>query len=229
MDADRKVELLGEAVRRVEHGTLLERVVGTAAEKLGVSGVAAALMSDADGGGVVAASSHVGRDLLELAFELGEGPSRDAVRGDTEILVDDLARHGPGRWPIYTVSARELGVEAVYAFPARLGAMRIGSLVAHRDRAGSLDETQLADARAFAELCSTLLIDHQAGLDSSAVVATGWPNRAVIHQATGMLSSQLDVPLAAALARLRAHAWSEGRLLEDLARDVVERRLRIEP
>lgn len=229
MDSDRKVELLGEALRRVQQGTLVERVVGAAALMLGVSGVAATLMSDAEGGGVVAASSDVGRNLLELAFELGEGPSRDALRGDIEVLVDDLERDGAGRWPAFAAAAQELGVAAVYAFPSRIGAMRVGGLLAHRDRVGSLDSTQLVDARVFAELCSTLMIDHQAGLDSDAVVATGWPNRAVIHQATGMLAAQLDLSLPAALARLRAHAWTEGQLLEDVARDVMERRLRLDP
>lgn len=228
MDGDRKAELLGEALRRVEQGTVLERVVGAAAPMLGVTGIAAALMADGEGGGVVAASSDVSRSLVELAFGLGEGPNRDALSGDIEVLVDDLARDGAGRWPAFSVAAHELGVAAVYAFPSRLGAMRIGGLLAHRDRVGSLGNAELIDARVFAELCSTLMIDHQAGLDSDAVVATGWPNRAVIHQATGMLSAQLHMPLSACLARLRAYAWTEGKLLEDVARDVVERRLQLE-
>ncbi len=229
MEGDRQLQLLGEALRRVPDGTLLERVVGAAAPMLRVSGVAAALMSNGDGGGVVAASSDVGRALLELAFELGEGPSRDAFDGDVEVLVDDLAQDGTGRWPAFAAAAGDLRVAAVYAFPARLGAIRIGGLLVHHDRAGSMDDARLTDARVFAEVCSTLMIDTQAGLDSDAVVATGWPNRAVVHQATGMLSAQLGTSLPAALARLRAYAWAAGQLLEDVARDVVERRLQLEP
>ena len=229
MGSDRKVELLGEALRRAPDGTLLERVVSAAAPMLGVSGVAATLMSDGEGGGVVASSSELGRKLLELTFELGEGPTRDALSGDVEVLVHDFARDGAGRWPAFGVAATELGVAAVYAFPARIGAMRMGGLLAYRDHVVSLGDAQLIDARVFAELCSTLMVDHQAGLDSDALMATGWPNRAVVHQATGMLAAQLDLSLPASLARLRAHAWSESKLLEDVARDVVERRLRLEP
>lgn len=229
MDGDRQVQLLGEALRRVPNGTLLERVVGAAAPMLMVTGVAAALMSDGDGGGVVAASGDVGRNLLELAFELGEGPSRDAFNGDVEILIDDLAVDGAGRWPAFAAAAHDLGVAAVYAFPARLGAIRVGGLLVHRDRAGPLDAEHVVDARVLAQLCSTLMVDHQAGLDSDALVVTGWPTRAVVHQATGMVSTQLTTSLPAALARLRAYAFSEGKLLEDVARDVVERRLRLEP
>jgi hypothetical protein len=52
-----------------------------------------------------------------------------------------------------------------------------------------------------------------------------WGNRAEIHQATGMVVAQLGVSAADALARLRAHAFAEQRLLGDVARDVVARRL----
>ena len=50
-----------------------------------------------------------------------------------------------------------------------------------------------------------------------------------VHQATGMILVQLGVDAGAAFARLRAHAYAEGRRLGDVARDVVERRLRFEP
>lgn len=229
MEGDRQVQLLGEALRRIPDGTLLERVVGAAAPMLRVSGVAAALMSDDDGGGVVAASNDASRDLLELTFDLGEGPSRDAFQGDVEVLVDDLAQDGTGRWPAFAAAADAMGVAAVYAFPARLGAIRIGGLLVHDDRPRSMDDARLTDARVFAEMCSTLMVDGRYDLDSDAVVVTGWPTRAVVHQATGMLSVQLGSSLPAALARLRAYAWTDGRLLEDVARDVVERRLRLDP
>ena len=50
--------------------------------------------------------------------------------------------------------------------------------------------------------------------------------RAEVHQATGMVLAQLDISAEDALARLRAHAFVEQRLLIDVARDVVSRRLR---
>ena len=52
-----------------------------------------------------------------------------------------------------------------------------------------------------------------------------WSSRAEIHQATGMVLAQLGVSAADAFARLRAHAFVEQRLLGDIARDVVARRL----
>jgi hypothetical protein len=42
-----------------------------------------------------------------------------------------------------------------------------------------------------------------------------------------MVSRQLDVSVEDALVRLRAYAYAEGRPIGDVARDVVERRLRL--
>jgi len=50
--------------------------------------------------------------------------------------------------------------------------------------------------------------------------------RAEVHQATGMVVAQLGVSATDALARLRAYAFVEQRLLSDVAHDVVSRRLR---
>jgi len=49
-----------------------------------------------------------------------------------------------------------------------------------------------------------------------------------VHQATGMISVQLEVSLAEALVRLRAHAYANDRPLNEVAADVVARRLRLE-
>ena len=42
-----------------------------------------------------------------------------------------------------------------------------------------------------------------------------------------MVMVQLDVDVTEALARLRAHAYAEGRPLREVARDVVDRKLRM--
>jgi hypothetical protein len=42
-----------------------------------------------------------------------------------------------------------------------------------------------------------------------------------------MTSAQLGVPMGEALVRLRAHAFADGRTVADVARDVVQRRLRL--
>lgn len=51
---------------------------------------------------------------------------------------------------------------------------------------------------------------------------------AVVHQAAGMVSAQLDITLADALVKLRAHAFSRERPLTDVATDIVARSLRLD-
>ena len=50
----------------------------------------------------------------------------------------------------------------------------------------------------------------------------------MVHQATGMISVQLDVSLEEALARLRAHAFAQGTALGEVAAEVVGRQLRFD-
>jgi hypothetical protein len=51
----------------------------------------------------------------------------------------------------------------------------------------------------------------------------------VVHQAAGMVAVQLGVDVAESTLRLRAHAFGADRLVADVARDVVARRLRFDP
>jgi len=53
-------------------------------------------------------------------------------------------------------------------------------------------------------------------------------SRLVVHQAAGMISAQVNVPVAVALTRLQAYATARSRLVADVAADVVARRLRFD-
>jgi AmiR/NasT family two-component response regulator len=49
-----------------------------------------------------------------------------------------------------------------------------------------------------------------------------------VHNAAGMVSVQAGISVTEALIRLRAFAFSQDRLLADVAQDVIDRRLRLE-
>jgi hypothetical protein len=49
-----------------------------------------------------------------------------------------------------------------------------------------------------------------------------------VHQASGVLSVQLEVSVGEALVRLRAHAFGTGRPLSEVAAAVVAHRLRLD-
>ncbi|WP_234343241.1 ANTAR domain-containing protein [Streptomyces fulvoviolaceus] len=100
-----------------------------------------------------------------------------------------------------------------------------------------LDAGELADALAFADLATLLLLDariEQTGAPVDGALADrGFEDlggyRAEIDQATGILSIQLGVGIDEAFVRLRAHAYTQGCRLADVAADVVAHRLRSSP
>jgi AmiR/NasT family two-component response regulator len=59
-------------------------------------------------------------------------------------------------------------------------------------------------------------------------LSAGWGATSLVAQATRMVMVQLDVDANAAFAALRARAYQEDRGLQDVARDVIERRTRLD-
>ena len=75
------------------------------------------------------------------------------------------------------------------------------------------------------------VLEAQAGAPPDAVAAgleIGADFHFVVHNAAGMVSVQQQISVTEALIRLRAYAFSNDRLLADVAQDVVARRLRLD-
>lgn len=144
------------------------------------------------------------------------------------ILVEELdSGQNLRRWPMFAPAALELGARAMFAFPLRSGAIRMGALVLHRLQPGPLTVEQVADALVIADIILSLLLDELTRLRVG-LPLDGVPlSRGEVHQATGMVSVQLGVGMEEALVRLWAHAFAHDRLVIDVARDVVARRLRL--
>lgn len=223
----------------------------SALELVPATGAAVSVMTEAGHAGRIHATDPVAARLDEAQFELGEGPAWDAFQRGYPVLVPDLAAAAlAGRWPGFTPAARATGARAVFVLPLHLGAIRVGALLLYRSEPGELDEAGLAQALrtgdsityALVNLVRSASADHNraTGVNHDTDMGEGEVNvvvagmqedtyRAVVHQAVGMLSLQLGVSLDEALARLRAHAFVEGVPLTEIARAVVERRLRLEP
>jgi hypothetical protein len=167
-------------------------------------------------------------DLLEdLQFSLGEGACIEARRTGRPVLVPDMTDTADtSRWPIYAGAVLEqANVRAIFALPLQWGTINLGVLNLYRSAPGSLSRTQLLDARSAADTAALLLLGLRTDPGDEQPWDQSWSSRAEIHQATGMVLAQLGVTAADAFARLRAHAFAEQRLLGDVARDVVARRL----
>ncbi len=112
----------------------------------------------------------------------------------------------------------------------------VGALDLFRAGPGTLDGDRLAGAIVAAEIAGLPLLDLldtdlRAAVDepgSNAWVELNTLSRAEVGQATGMLVAQLGVEPAEALVRLRAHAYATGRSATDVARDILDRRLRLD-
>ena len=209
---------------------VLRRLCGAAVKALAVSGAGVSVMTEAGGRGVAAASDAASEGIDELQFALGEGPCMDAFASRRPVLVADLDS-GMARWPVYAPAAHNQGVRAAFAFPLQIGAARLGVLDLYREQAGSLSTEELTQALTFADVATTMLLDAQEKATPGAA-AEGLDEaleyRFELHQAQGMVMVQLGVSLAAALALLRAYAYSHDRHLDEVARDVVARRLRLD-
>ena len=122
-------------------------------------------------------------------------------------------------------------MRAVFGFPLQVGAVRLGALNLYRDQSGPLTDEQRADALVMADIAAQAVLVLQAkappGMLAEELEASA-DFQYVVHQATGMVAAQLDVTVVQALIRLRAHAFGNELHLADVARDVVDRRLRFD-
>lgn len=213
----------------------LDRLCAGAVSALPVDGAAISVTTETavrDGGG---ASDQISARLDELQFSLGEGPCWEAVRHGRPVLVEDLDGPDGRRWPMVTPAALAAGFRAVFAFPLQIGAIRLGALGLLARRPEFLDVETLGDTLVIADVAALTLIDpptgtapHSSDTPPEQDVNGVGMRRAEVHQATGMLIVQLGLSAQDALARLRAHAYAAGRTLDEVARDVVARRLRLD-
>ena len=203
---------------------------------LEVDAAAISLVFDGGNTGTLGSSSEHARTCDELQFLLGEGPCLDSITKRAPVVVIDLADPDDARWPLYGPAMLDLQIRGVYAMPVVVAGEYVGALDLFCAQPGRLDHEQFSGAVVAAELAGVPLLD-LLGDDLQAAVADpdskAWAelhtlSRAEVSQATGMLVAQLEVEPAEALVRLRAHAYSTGRSATDVARDILERRLRLE-
>ena len=150
-------------------------------------------------------------------------PCIDAHRQHTPITEPDLAHPATVRWSEFARSAVDAGARAVFGFPVSIGDVHLGALNLYRDRPGPLTDDQHADALVVADVAARAIITMQADAAPGALgpeLESGGNFRFVVHQAAGMVAVQLGIPVNEALLRLRAHAFSSGRTVSDVAADV---------
>ena len=202
-----------------------------------IDAAAISLVFDGASSGTLGSSSVAARTYDELQFTLGEGPCLDSVvaprtglgRRPRRSQGGSLARLRPR--PARPRDPRRLR-DARRSWPANTSAPSTCSA----QQPGQLDGEQFAGrhrrrrarrdpaARPARWRPQAAVSDP----DSDAWAELNALSRAEVSQATGMLVAQLGVEPAEALVRLRAYAYATGRSATDVARDILDRRLRLE-
>ena len=228
MPEERLRRILTALETRTEDARSPARLCKVAAELVGMTGAGVMLMSGDLPQGSLCTTDLVSDLIEELQYTLGEGPCVDAYRDDNVVLEPDLVNPTTRRWPAFAPRASQAGVRAVFAFPVRDGAARLGALNLYQDRPGPLSDDGHADALVIAEFIAHWVLDAQADAVHGTVATALEPGadfHFVVHNAAGMVSVQLGVSVTEALVRLRAQAFSQDRPLRDVAEDVVSRKL----
>jgi diguanylate cyclase (GGDEF)-like protein len=142
---------------------ILDRLVERIVAILPISGAGVTLISPTEGPHHVAASDTVALRFETLQTELGQGPCLDAYRTGKATLIPDLA--AVERFSLFARRGAADGLCAVFAFPLRHGASRLGTLDLYRTETGELDRASMEAALTLADVAAAYLVNAQARAD----------------------------------------------------------------
>lgn len=227
---ERRLAILGRLFGP-KTGFTTAKLCQVCADVTGVTGAGIMLMTDDVPRGSVCTTDTVSALMEQLQYDLGEGPCVDAYHHDRPVFEPDLANPDAPRWLAFSGPVVEAGARAVFGFPLQVGAVRLGALNLYNDRPGTLTDDQYTDALVMADVAAQAILLLQANAPPE-TVATELESNAnfqyVVHQASGMVAAQLDATVGQALIRLRAYAFGNNQALTDVARDIVDRRMRFD-
>ena len=192
------------------------------------TGASVSILAGTSGQSTVCATDDTAARLDELQFDLGEGPCWSALSSGRPVVArqsPDAAR----RWPMFAEAVRrdQLGsrVGTIFAFPMSVGPLEIGAVDLYSDAPSDLSAETLAELSELARIAAFQVLRRilGGGVDESIRGSVG--SRREVHQATGMVLAQLDVSAEDAGLILRAHAFSTGRPVRDVALEVIARKL----
>ncbi|MGG7463289.1 ANTAR domain-containing protein [Plantibacter sp. YIM 135347] len=110
------------------------------------------------------------------------------------------------------------------AFPLAVGALDVGAVTLYTRSSRQLTEAELGTAETLAGLAALQVLRHamrhRDDIDDDALFS-----RREVHQATGMVISQLSVSATDALLLLRARAFASDQPVRAVAADVLARRI----
>ena len=168
--------------------------------------------------------------LEDLQFTLGQGPCRDAHESGAPVHVPHLDASATERWPSFIELAGACRIGAVFAYPLLAANVSIGVMTIYQHEEGELSSDQHDDCIDLAAVLAETILAVQAAEPNGRLAAPledAVTYRAEIYQAAGVVAVQLAITPAAALVRIRAHAYANGQPLATLAADLLAHRVRL--
>jgi hypothetical protein len=228
--AIRFVEALDAGAASADPDLLPERLAHAAAAVLPVDGVGLSLHGEAGRRTPLAASSEAAATAERLQFTAGSGPCLLAAESGLPVFANEeiLGR----RWPVfYDLLVTHTLLRSVLALSLSGRLQAVGGMDLYFADPDGVTAVDVYEARCVARLVS----DHlDVAADWSVWTPTELPawsetpdaqRRGRLWMAVGMLMLALEAPTPDALAVLRGYAYAAGRTADEVALDLIERRL----
>ena len=212
---------------------------------VGFDRVAVVTASDINTRAALRGSDVVLERFCDLQQTLVQGPSLDAFQHAVPVVVDDL-RTTSRPWPLLGASTPvDLPVRSLAVLPlpnppltpqavpavsasASSGGWRqpaLGVLIIGRDRLEPFTTTQVTALTHLAGVLASLLVHRAATGELAETDVDPSDDLAVV---VGMLEERLDTGADEAMSKMRAHAFSAGCTIHDVARAVLGGRTPLE-
>jgi hypothetical protein len=211
---------------------LPERLAQAAADTLPVDGAGLSLFFDSSRRLPLGASDQESAVAERLQFTVGEGPCLAAHATGRPIAADEATIRL--RWPLFYSELRtRTAIRGIISLPLEEELRGFGALDLYLTVPGDIRAVGLADAL---DIAHEVVTAFQASGHRSSPQADGpaWldapsaERRSLVWQAMGFVNAGLGLSSPDALELLRAHAYSEGMDLDDLAARVLDREVPLE-
>ncbi len=172
----------------------------------------------------MAANNESGKVMELFQLQHAEGPCLDCIATGRPVINADLGE-AEGLWPTFAPHARRLGFQSVHAFPMRLRGQRIGALNLFGDSHTLFTDDEVRVVQALADVATVAILQQRTIARAEEVTAQlqgALDSRIVIEQAKGALAQAEGISLGEGFERLRAAARTSGRMLVDVAQQMLE-------
>ncbi|WP_299538845.1 hypothetical protein [uncultured Streptomyces sp.] len=186
------------------------------------------LLTDTPSRQMLCASNDMATVLEEVQFTVVEGPCITAAESGEQVHLTDWGT-AARRWPLFSAAFRERypDAQAVHAFPLWFGDYILGSVDVVSRTPGGLSVEAIEEAAEAADAAANALLPAQRMLleegefppwEPADVVRAHWADT---HRAIGVVAVKEEMNADAALALMRARAFSTGRTLAEITADVL--------